>query len=365
MQYKLKVLYTIPNFNTAGSGKVVYDLVKGIDKAHFAPEILVKHTRGAFFKEVEKLGVPIHVFDYETAYYPLWSFPFRLLKVVNFFKSLDVDIIHSWHWSSDFSEALAAKLAGIKYVYTKKNMGWGNKAWVWKSKLSHQVIAINKDMVKRFFNPIPSIKAVYLPLSIDTDYYSPKPLGQVIAEQCGIKKDDFVVISVANLIPLKGIEVLIHAFKKLNLKDKKLILVGNNKNEYGKKLMLEYKDDNILFTGKQIDVRPYLSLANIFCIPTLSVGEGQGLAPLEAMSMGIPVLGSRVSGITDILEGFEEYLFEAGNDKELAIKLNKINEMPSDKVISLGEKMRKKVEKEYSFSQFINSRQKVYQKLVK
>ena len=33
---------------------------------------------------------------------------------------------------------------------------------------------------------------------------------------------------------------------------------------------------------------------------------------LEAMSMGIPVIGSQVSGITDILEGFEEYLFEAG-----------------------------------------------------
>ena len=159
---KIKILYTIPNFDTAGSGKVVYDLVKGIDKGNFAPEILVKHTRGAFFKEVEKLGVPIHVFDYETAYQPLWSFPFRLLEVVRFFKSLDVDIIHSWHWSSDFSEPLAARLAGIKYIYTKKNMGWGNKAWVWKSKLSHQVIAINKDMVKRFFDPIPSIKAVYL-----------------------------------------------------------------------------------------------------------------------------------------------------------------------------------------------------------
>ena len=113
---------------------------------------MVKHTRGAFFKEVEKLGVPIHVFDYETNYQPFWSFPFRLLKVVRFFKSLDIDIIHSWHWSSDFSEALAAKLAGIKFVYTKKAMGWGNKAWIWKSKLSVlKVIAINKDMMTRIF----------------------------------------------------------------------------------------------------------------------------------------------------------------------------------------------------------------------
>ena len=166
---------------------MVYDLVKGIDKTHFAPEILVKHTRGAFFKEVEKLGVPIHVFDYETNYQPFWSFPFRLLKVVRFFKSLDVDIIHSWHWSSDFSEALAAKLAGIKFVYTKKAMGWGNKAWIWKSKLSTKVIAINKDMMTEFFDPIPSIDAEYLPLGLDTEIYKPKDYHQPTADKHQIK----------------------------------------------------------------------------------------------------------------------------------------------------------------------------------
>jgi len=32
MGNKIKILYTIPNFKTAGSGKVVYDLVKGLDK---------------------------------------------------------------------------------------------------------------------------------------------------------------------------------------------------------------------------------------------------------------------------------------------------------------------------------------------
>ena len=37
---KIKILYTIPNFETAGSGKVVHDLVKGLDKEKFSPEIL-------------------------------------------------------------------------------------------------------------------------------------------------------------------------------------------------------------------------------------------------------------------------------------------------------------------------------------
>jgi glycosyltransferase involved in cell wall biosynthesis len=360
---KLKILYTIPNFDTAGSGKVVYDLVKGLDKERFAPEILVKHTRGAFFKEVEKLGVPIHVFDFETKYKPFWSFPFRLLKAIRFFKKHDWDIVHSWHWSSDFSEPLAARLAGIKFVYTKKNMGWGNKAWIWKSKLSHQVIAINQDMMKQFFNPIPSINASYLPLGIDTNFFAPKTFDKELAKNLGIQKSDFVIVSVANLVPLKGIENLINAFNDLKLSDAKLLIVGNNQNEYGLGLIRNYGNERIKFVGKQVDVRPFLSLADLFCIPTLSIGEGMPMAPVEAMSMGVTVIGSKVSGITDILEGFDDWVFEASNVNELSKLLQKAYKLQASELKAIGLKMRDKVKNQYTFEAFIMSREQVYESL--
>ena len=363
MSKPIKILYTIPNFDTAGSGKVVYDLVKGLDKSRFAPEILVRHSKGTFFTEVEKLGVPIHVFDYETDYKPLASFPIRLFKVVKFFRSLKVDIIHSWHWSSDFSEVLAARLAGIKYIYTKKNMGWGNKAWVWKSRLSHLVIAINKDMVKNFYNPLPNIEAIYLPLSVDTNYYAPRIHNTSLANEYGIKKEDFVVICVANLVPLKGIEILIEAFLSLENSQNKLLIVGNDNNEYGRKLKGSYDLPNIIFTGKQLDVRPFLSIADVFCIPTLEIGEGMPLAPVEAMSMEVPVIGSRVSGITDILEGFDQLLFEADNVGQLTKLLISMNEMSAEDRKKIGKQMRQKVVEHYAFEKFINSREQVYASL--
>ena len=40
MVKKIKILYTIPNFDTAGSGKVVYDLVRNLDKNVFSPDII-------------------------------------------------------------------------------------------------------------------------------------------------------------------------------------------------------------------------------------------------------------------------------------------------------------------------------------
>lgn len=75
-----------------------------------------------------------------------------------------------------------------------------------------------------------------------------------------------------------------------------------------------------------MDVRPYLAEADAFVIPTLDEGrkEAQGVAPLEAMSMGIPVLASDLDGLRDVMKNFRDQLFEAGNSIELTNQLNKI-----------------------------------------
>lgn len=367
MSKKIRILYSIPNFDTAGSGKVVYDLVKGLDKSKFAPEILVKHTKGAFFKEVEKLGVPIHIFDYETNYKPLWSFPFRVLKVVRFFKKHQWDVIHSWHWSSDFSEALAAKLAGIKFVYTKKAMGWGNKAWKWRSQLSTKVIAINESMMTEFFDEMPSVDAVYIPLGLDTNIYKPIEPDKNILDQYGISENEFITISVVNMVPVKGIEVLIEAFVKANISNSKLFLVGNDQNEYVNSLKDKYLKNhkNIIFTGKQLDVISYLSISDVFVIPTKNKGkrEGMPMAPVEAMSMGLPVIGSEVAGITDILKGFEENLFKAEDVENLSSILVSYSKKTKKERTKIGLDMREKVVNQYHFEQFIKSREELYEKI--
>lgn len=53
---RIKILYTIPNFDTAGSGRVLYDLAKGLDPNKFDISIACRHNRGSFFKEIDSLG---------------------------------------------------------------------------------------------------------------------------------------------------------------------------------------------------------------------------------------------------------------------------------------------------------------------
>ncbi|MGB1309336.1 MAG: glycosyltransferase, partial [Oceanihabitans sp.] len=93
---KIKILFTIPNFDTAGSGKVVYDLVNNLDRSIFNPEICCFHAKGAFMDEIKKLDVKVHLFPFAIKYRPFLSFPFRLWKTIRFFKKHRFHIIHSW-----------------------------------------------------------------------------------------------------------------------------------------------------------------------------------------------------------------------------------------------------------------------------
>ncbi|MFH4964309.1 glycosyltransferase family 4 protein [Gaetbulibacter sp. M235] len=360
-QKKIKILFTIPNFDTAGSGKVVYDLVNNLDKRFFEPEICCYHDGGAFFKEVEALHVKIHLFPFAINYRPFLTFPFRLINTIRFFRKHNFDLIHSWHWSSDFSEPLAAKLAGIPWIYTKKSMGWGNKAWRWRTALSSKIITINLDM-KSFYSVKALEKVEEIPLGVDTNYYTPRTKEDItLLKDLDIKTSDFVIVSVVNLIPVKGIEVLIKAVVALDKPNIKLLIVGHDKGDYACSLKkMTERISSIQFLGKKADVRPYHAIADVFVIPTLELGEGLPVAPLEAMASGKIVIGSNVSGVKDILNPFQNCLFEPNNVESLKDSILSILNMSTEECIQLGKAMRTRVETNYSIERFIKSHTDLY-----
>lgn len=364
MAKRIKILFTIPNFDTAGSGKVVYDLVKELDKSVFEPEICCFHNKGTFFKTVEQLGVKIHLFQFATPYRPYITFPVRVFKIYKFFKQHQFDMIHSWHWSSDISEPLAAKIAGIPFVYTKKAMGWGNKSWLWRSKLSTNIISINNDMMIQFFSKM-THKVTQISLGVDIDYFKPLPKLYKTPEGIKLDNNDFVIVTVANLVPVKGIEILLKAIEKINDNSIKVFIIGDDNNVYAQELKLRFIDDTIYFVGKQLNIRPYLALAGVYVIPTKDVGEGMPIAPLEAMASQRIVLGSNVSGINDILESFKSCLFQADNVETLTKKIQYIKNLPLKEREILAKSMRLHVENEFSLEACIDNHDKFYRSIFK
>ncbi|CAN5521806.1 N/A [soil metagenome] len=367
---KIKILFTIPNFDTAGSGKVLFDIARSLDPDKFDVYICCFHEKGKFYQIVKDSGLKVLIYRFSVDLELSINYLVKIKKVISFFKKNKFDIIHSWHWSSDFSEPFAAKLAGAKWLYTKKAMSWGNKSWKIKSLLADKIITINDEMGPQFFPGCNKLKLI--PIGIDINYYAPIPKEEGLMKQLNLKKNDFILISVANMVPVKGIELLIEAV--VTLKEKiseiKLILVGDDENDYGLQLKQQVKESSltefIIFVGKVLDVRPYHSVADLFVIPTKDEGrkEGMPMAPVEAMASENLVIGSKISGIRYILKEFPDLLFSPGSVEALVEKILWIYNLDLQKKVELRQKLRAKVVNEYNMEKFIARHEDVYLDLV-
>lgn len=354
---KLKILYTIPNFDTAGSGKVLHDLAKGLNPEKFEVHIACSNNKGAFFEEIESLGIPIHFIETTSKLKPYWSVLKRIKPYKNFIKQNKFDIVHSWHWSSDWTEVLGARLGGAKFVYTKKAMSWGNIHWKIRTWLSDFVITINHEMI-HFFPGKKQQKLI--PLGLDIEYYNPEHFPEKL------KTGKLNIITVANLVPVKGIEVLIDAVVKLDNPNITLSVLGDDRSEYAEQLKQKVQfagfDEKIFFLGKHNDVRPFLNNSDLYVIPTLNEGrkEGMPMALVEAMSMGVPVLGSDISGINFVLKDFKGLLFEASNSDELAERIKYFYHKTTIEKREIGRQLREYVVNNFSMKQFIEAHEELY-----
>ncbi len=370
---KIKILFTIPNFDTAGSGKALLKVALSLNKEIFVPEILCLHNRGAFFKVVEKSGVKVHVFQYITQMKPYAKGLINTFKTSRFLKKIQPDIIHSFHYAPDYSEPLASKMAAIPWIYTKKNMNWGGSSsngWKLRSFLANHILAQNKDMITEFF---PNSKKVSLVTrGVDTLEFFPSEPEVNIFKQYDLKKTDRIVICVANLVPVKGIEILLKAFERFknSHSDWKLFVVGDINNDYGKMLLESGKsmisNNKLFFTGKVLNVKDYLNTSELFVLPTLNKGrkEGSPVALLEAMACATNVIASEIPGIKDQLENYPNNMFEAGNIEELSNKLEKYMSLDSSENKKIGNKFNIHINDAYKIEHEVNKTEKVYLKLI-
>lgn len=368
---KIKILYTIPNFDTAGSGKALLNLALGLDKNKFEPHILCLHDKGEFFEKVKQSGIPIHIFNYLPKERPILRMLMNCWKVSRKLKAINPDIIHSFHYSSNYTEALSAKMAGIQWVFTKKNMSWGGSSansWKLRSFLAKKIIVQNTDMIKGFYSK--SNKTLYISRGVDLDKFKFLEPNPKIKNFMKTNESQRVLICVANFVPVKGIETLIEAFAKLQEKNQDWVLwlVGDNQNEYGRKLInlvnsLNLKE-KIIFSGKQMNITDYLNHAELFVLPTLDKGEGSPVALLEAMANGKVVFGTNVPGIKDQLKDFPNYLFDSKNSEELALKLNENMMKSKEELYRLGMQFYSFVSRNYNISLEIEKHEKFYLSLL-
>lgn len=128
--------------------------------------------------------------------------------------------------------------------------------------------------------------------------------------------DEKIIIHVSNLRPVKRIEDVLQVFKLVHAKIKtKLIIIGEGPEMEKVNQFLEENPaliDKVRLLGKVNDLYKILQASDVFLLP--SEQESFGLAALEAMAAGTPVISSNAGGIPEVnIQGETGYLAEVGN----------------------------------------------------
>lgn len=136
---------------------------------------------------------------------------------------------------------------------------------------------------------------------VDIDCF-PTKSRETVRKELGFEDDDFLIVSAGALNKNKNNIVVIKAIRRLNNPRIKYIICGEGPLEqklikYVKKAKLE---ESIFFLGYRTDAIDIFGACDLFVMPSKREGVPRSL--LEAMNIGLPCLGSRTRGITELID---------------------------------------------------------------
>ncbi len=153
-------------------------------------------------------------------------------------------------------------------------------------------------------------------------------------------------ITVARLTRAKHIDLLINAANKLKLK-LKIVGIGRDE-EYLKSI----SGKNVEFIGNISDQQLNKLYTNAKVFLFASVDEEFGIAPVEAMGYGLPVIAYASGGLLEtVKDNYNGYLFEELNEQSLIKKIKKLESLSKDEYLQMRKNARSESEK-YAFEIF-------------
>lgn len=291
----MKILHLLNYAGKGGTEKYIYNLIENM-QVKDAQIFLAYHVHGPLVDNVAKLGV--------KTFQIKMSNPFDVMaawQLAKLCKDLSIDIIHT-HYLRENYIALLSKLLNpkIKVLYTNHIINKDTKKIVLFNKLftkgQDKIIAISnkaKEILIENGHDKNKIEIVYHGVKLN---------------RCELKKkditDSFTLFCGSRFTKEKGHLFLIQSInelrKKTNMKFKCILANDGPMLEECKSLVKSlYLEDTITFIGFVDDINSIYRGIDIYINP--SKEEALGLANLEVLALGIPLIATDVGGVKDII----------------------------------------------------------------
>ena len=325
--------YPVPG----GSGVLATELGNQLAKrghevhfiSHKLPYRLDEFAPNVFYHEVEVATYPL--FDYPPYTLSLASRMFEVARRVG------LDVLHV-HYAIPFAVAghLAQQMIGpgapklvttlhgtdITLVGLDKSFFEITK---YSINISDRVTAVSRYLAAKTISEFGIQREIDVVYNfVDTSRFYPRETHECRRRYA--PHGESVVMHLSNFRPVKNIPGVIHIFHRLTLLRPAVLLLVGDGPESGAAMSLAQRlgiEDRVHFLGNQQKVENLFACADAFLLP--SYYESFGLAALEAMACGVPVVAANVGGVSEVIEDGKSGFLIAPDDYETgAERLNAI-----------------------------------------
>ncbi|MEA2347532.1 MAG: hypothetical protein QOG62_1319 [Thermoleophilaceae bacterium] len=142
--------------------------------------------------------------------------------------------------------------------------------------------------------------------------------------------DTTLVLSIARLMPAKGVEDLIQAARELRGTATRFVVAGGGPEQPRLESLIQHLglQDSVVLLGERQDIGDLIAAADIFCLP--SHHEGAPISLLEAMSGGLATVATDVGGVPELVtDGMNGLLVRSGSPAGLADAVRRLASDPA------------------------------------
>ena len=372
---RIHIAYFIGSLGLGGTEKQFLELLNSLDKNKFKIDLYLLSEKGDLFEKLDKrIKVYLPIFRFKSKSKHLLNF------IVNYYrvKKTKPDIIHCFlPFAYLMGGFIGLFTSNQNIIMSRRSLNNYHKKFKFLpikiiENFLHKRIrliiananAVKKNLIKEGASD-KKIKVIFngyiKPDSVKNERYT------TFKKKLGIKKNGFVFLVLANLIPYKNHKLVIEATESLsNLiqKEFKIIFLGSGKDDYLKYLKNLTRNKKIQkyfsFIKKTKHTHNFFKITDVGI--SSSFEEGLSNSLIEFISYGIPTIATKVGGSAEITNNKNGFLIENNNRDELvnAMKISMLNKK------SLRRKAIKSREdsKKFSLNKMIGNHIEIYKKLI-
>lgn len=335
----MNILHTVARIRTGGINSLLLQNLRHMVNPKLEHFVAVMEDGGDphLIEQYEYLGYqPIRIGHSGSR-----SFPETLRNIVRLIGRNNIDLIHSHHTLDHLYCGAASYFTGCIFIASMHGNPWDAAARghgeqpSWKSKLFNTISqrvafnaadvvvavsrAVQEGLVQHCSAPVEKLRVLYN--GIDTISFSERPSEKVrpqLQRELGLDPTARILLNVGRLHTQKNQRVLIPMMQHIIQyhEDVVLLIAGDgelrdNLSNYIEEAGME---EHIRLLGHRNDVPALLDAADAFVFP--SMHEGLGIAALEAMASGTPIVASAIAPMTEFIRSEETGYLAAPTDPE-------------------------------------------------